>query len=269
MLQFVRTARELARCRALIEAAGLWDRPGFELWVMAEVPSVLSNLERYAELGIAGISIGSNDLTQLLLGADRDSETLSDTFDERDPAICDYLRQLIPRACAAGRTSSTADANSPTVARSGSQRDVPTYDLKPQMSAREVTTALIDGFTERRPQFAVVNLANADMVGHTGVLAATIAAVEVVDECLARITTAVQAAGGACVITADHGNAEQMLEPHGGPSTTHSCNPVPLIVTAPGVRLAPTGTLADVAPTILPLLGLNVPAQMSGRSLLR
>lgn len=98
MLPFVRTAAELERCRALIADAGLLDRRGFELWVMAEVPSVLFNLERYAALGIAGISIGSNDLTQLMLGADRDSELLAATFDERDPAITDYLGQLIPRA---------------------------------------------------------------------------------------------------------------------------------------------------------------------------
>ena len=106
MLPFVRTAHELARCRELIADAGLLHRPGFELWVMAEVPSVLFNLERYARLGVAGISIGSNDLTQLLLGADRDSETLADTFDERDPAVADYLRQLIPRARAAGLQTS-------------------------------------------------------------------------------------------------------------------------------------------------------------------
>lgn len=98
MLPFVRTAAELERCRALIADAGLLDRRGFELWVMAEVPSVLFNLERYAALGIAGISIGSNDLTQLMLGADRDSELLAATFDERDPAVTDYLGQLIPRA---------------------------------------------------------------------------------------------------------------------------------------------------------------------------
>jgi pyruvate,water dikinase len=98
MLPFVRTARELERCRALIAEAGLLDRPNFELWVMAEVPSVLFNLERYAELGVAGISVGSNDLTQLVLGADRDSEVLADTFDERDPAVTAYLRELIPRA---------------------------------------------------------------------------------------------------------------------------------------------------------------------------
>jgi pyruvate,water dikinase len=106
MLPFVRTSRELERCRDLIGEAGLLDRRGFELWVMAEVPSVLFNLEPYAALGIAGISIGSNDLTQLLLGADRDSEVLSDTFDERDPAVTGYLRELIPRARAAGLQTS-------------------------------------------------------------------------------------------------------------------------------------------------------------------
>lgn len=106
MLPFVRTTRELERCRSIVAEAGLLDRPGFELWVMAEVPSVLFNLERYASLGIAGISIGSNDLTQLLLGADRDSERLSETFDERDPAVTEYLRELIPRARAAGLQTS-------------------------------------------------------------------------------------------------------------------------------------------------------------------
>ena len=113
MLPFVRTAHELECCRDLIDAAGLLRRPGFELWVMAEVPSVLFNLERYAALGITGISIGSNDLTQLLLGADRDSGLLADTFDERDPAVCDYLRELIPRARRAGlRTSICGQAPS-------------------------------------------------------------------------------------------------------------------------------------------------------------
>jgi pyruvate, water dikinase len=106
MLPFVRTARELARCRALMEASGLLERPGFELWVMAEVPSVLFNLERYAELGVAGISIGSNDLTQLMLGADRDSELVAEVFDERDPAVVEYLRRLIPGARALGMQTS-------------------------------------------------------------------------------------------------------------------------------------------------------------------
>jgi len=113
MLPFVRTAAELERCRALVAAAGLLDRPNFELWIMAEVPSVLFNLERYARIGIAGISIGSNDLTQLMLGADRDSEVLASTFDERDPAILDYLGELIPRARELGlRTSICGQAPS-------------------------------------------------------------------------------------------------------------------------------------------------------------
>jgi pyruvate,water dikinase len=106
MLPFVRTERELVICRRLVAGAGLLDRPGFELWIMAEVPSVLFALERYAKLGVAGISIGSNDLTQLLLGADRDSELLAATFDERDPAVTEYLRQLIPAARALGLQTS-------------------------------------------------------------------------------------------------------------------------------------------------------------------
>ena len=106
MLPFVRTVRELAGCRELMEASGLLDRRGFELWVMAEVPSVLFNLVGYAKLGVAGISIGSNDLTQLLLGVDRDSELLAEVFDERDPAVVAYLEELIPQARALGLKTS-------------------------------------------------------------------------------------------------------------------------------------------------------------------
>ena len=106
MLPFVRTPVELEACREMIEAAGLLGRPDFELWVMAEVPSVLFHLARYAELGVKGISIGSNDLTQLMLGADRDSELLAELFDERDPAIVEYLRLLIPRARELGLATS-------------------------------------------------------------------------------------------------------------------------------------------------------------------
>ncbi len=106
MLPFVRTARELSTCRELVDEAGLLDQAGFELWVMAEVPSVLFNLARYAALGVAGISIGSNDLTQLLLGADRDSEILADVFDERDPAVVAYIQELLPAARALGLKTS-------------------------------------------------------------------------------------------------------------------------------------------------------------------
>ena len=149
-----------------------------------------------------------------------------------------------------------------------SQRDVATYDLKPEMSARGVATAFEHAFAEDHPLFTVINFANADMVGHTGVIPATITAVEMVDECLGRVVSAVHAAGGACVITADHGNAERMLESDASASTAHSTNPVPLIVTATDARLADTGTLADVAPTVLALLGLDAPPAMTGQSLL-
>ena len=148
-----------------------------------------------------------------------------------------------------------------------SRRDVPTYDLRPEMSAAEIVAAFTSGLHQDPPGFAIINFANADMVGHTGVLAATVTAVGTVDRCLGTIVDAVHAAGGACVITADHGNAEQMIEPDGGPGTTHSVNPVPLIVTAQGITLTPTGTLADVAPTVLDLLGMPRPPEMTGRSL--
>jgi pyruvate,water dikinase len=98
MIPFVRTPREVVAVREQMEAAGLLSRPGFELWVMAEVPSVLFHLGRYAELGVTGISIGSNDLTQLVLGADRDSELVAEVFDERDAAVTEYISQLLARA---------------------------------------------------------------------------------------------------------------------------------------------------------------------------
>ncbi|MGZ5320612.1 MAG: phosphoenolpyruvate synthase [Solirubrobacterales bacterium] len=120
MLPFVRTPRELTACRDMMAAAGLLERPGFELWVMAEVPSVYFHLERYAKLGVKGISIGSNDLTQLMLGADRDSEVLADLFDERDPAVADYLRLLIPRARELGLATSIC-GQAPSVHREYAQ----------------------------------------------------------------------------------------------------------------------------------------------------
>jgi len=150
-----------------------------------------------------------------------------------------------------------------------SPRDVPTYDHKPEMSAREAAAAFVAAFTEDRPRFAIINFANADMVGHTGVIEAAVRAIETVDECLGQVVAAVHGIGGACVVTADHGNADHMLEPDGTPNTAHSLNPVPLIVTVPGVSLRERGgILADVAPTVLDLLGIEQPPQMTGRSLL-
>jgi 2,3-bisphosphoglycerate-independent phosphoglycerate mutase len=151
-----------------------------------------------------------------------------------------------------------------------SPREVPTYDHKPQMSAREAARAFAAAWREDRPGFAIINFANADMVGHTGVIAAAVAAIEAVDECLGEVLAAVGECGGVCLVTADHGNAEHMLEPDASPNTAHSLNPVPLIVTMQGVSLQQQdGILADVAPTVLELLGIAQPVAMTGRSLLR
>jgi 2,3-bisphosphoglycerate-independent phosphoglycerate mutase len=150
-----------------------------------------------------------------------------------------------------------------------SPRDVPTYDHKPQMSAPEAAEAFVRAWGEEDFRFAIINFANADMVGHTGVIPAAVTAVETVDACLGRVVDAVQATGGVCIVTADHGNADHMLEPDGSPNTAHSLNPVPFVVTVDGARLDPEGgILADVAPTALELLGIDRPPEMTGRSLL-
>jgi 2,3-bisphosphoglycerate-independent phosphoglycerate mutase len=149
-----------------------------------------------------------------------------------------------------------------------SPRDVPTYDHKPQMSAPGVADAFVAAWREDRPKFAVINFANADMVGHTGVIPAAVRAVETVDACLGQVVAAVHEVGGVCIVTADHGNADHMLEADGSPNTAHSTNPVPLIVTSPARPVRAGGILADVAPTALELLGIDRPAAMTGRSLL-
>jgi 2,3-bisphosphoglycerate-independent phosphoglycerate mutase len=149
-----------------------------------------------------------------------------------------------------------------------SPRDVPTYDHKPEMSAPAAAEAFVEAWREDNPRFGIINFANADMVGHTGVIPAAVAAVETVDRWLGEVLGAVHAAGGACIITADHGNADHMLEPDGSPNTAHSLNPVPLIVTSPGLELRDGGILADVAPTVLAVLGIEQPAAMTGRSLI-
>jgi 2,3-bisphosphoglycerate-independent phosphoglycerate mutase len=148
-----------------------------------------------------------------------------------------------------------------------SPRDVPTYDKKPEMSAREAARAFTDHWREGDLAFGIINFANPDMVGHTGVIEAAVKAIETVDDCLGEVVKAVEESGGVCVITADHGNADQMLEPDGSPNTAHSKNPVPLIVTADVGELREGGTLADVAPTILALLGEDQPSQMTGTDL--
>jgi 2,3-bisphosphoglycerate-independent phosphoglycerate mutase len=155
-----------------------------------------------------------------------------------------------------------------------SPRDVPTYDHKPEMSARAAAAQFAAHWRRAHAagspyRFGIINFANPDMVGHTGVIDAAREAVEVADECLGEVVAAVQESGGALLVTADHGNADEMLEPDGSPDTAHSTNPVPLIATVDGAALGDGGILADVVPTALALLGIEQPAPMNGRSLLR
>jgi 2,3-bisphosphoglycerate-independent phosphoglycerate mutase len=149
---------------------------------------------------------------------------------------------------------------------------VATYDLQPEMSAPGITGELLRRLEGGSPyDLVVLNFANADMVGHTGLLEATIRAVEVVDDCVGQIVERVGALGGTTLITADHGNAEQMMDDGGGPLTAHTTNPVHLILVDQNRRTTArlrNGIFADVAPTMLGLLGLSVPADMTGRSLL-
>jgi 2,3-bisphosphoglycerate-independent phosphoglycerate mutase len=150
-----------------------------------------------------------------------------------------------------------------------SPRDVATYDEKPEMSARAAARAFCESWNAGDYRFAIINFANPDMVGHTGSIPAAVAAIETVDACLGDVVAAVHGSGGGCIVTADHGNADNMLEPDGSPNTAHSLNPVPLVVTVSSVRIdSEGGVLADVAPTALELLGIDQPAAMTGRSLL-
>src|SRR5689334_2911356 len=148
-----------------------------------------------------------------------------------------------------------------------SPRDVPTYDHKPEMSAEAAADAFVSHWTDDDYDFGIINFANPDMVGHTGSIPAAVKAIETVDACLGDVVRAVEEKGGALIITADHGNADNMLEPDGSPNTAHSLNPVPLIVTADAGSLRDGGILADVTPTVLDLLGLDQPDAMTGESL--
>jgi 2,3-bisphosphoglycerate-independent phosphoglycerate mutase len=149
---------------------------------------------------------------------------------------------------------------------------VATYDLKPEMSAEGIAETVEKAVEGSAFDVIVVNFANADMVGHSGKIEPTVKAVEAVDASLARIYAAVQRKGGAMIVTADHGNAEQMIDPAtGGPHTAHTTNPVPLIVVSEQknhFRLRPDGALQDISPTLLSLLGIPQPKEMTGHSLI-
>jgi 2,3-bisphosphoglycerate-independent phosphoglycerate mutase len=149
-----------------------------------------------------------------------------------------------------------------------SPQHVPTYDLAPEMSAAGVRDAVVQGLAEGADELVIVNFANPDMVGHTGVIEAAVRAVETVDACLGAIRPAAAAAGGLLCVTADHGNSEVMLEPDGSPNTAHTSNPVPLWIDRPGLALREGGALGDVAPTLCALMGWDAGPAMTGRPLL-
>jgi 2,3-bisphosphoglycerate-independent phosphoglycerate mutase len=151
-----------------------------------------------------------------------------------------------------------------------SPKGVATYDLAPEMSAAGVTDALVKGITSKDFDFILCNYANADMVGHSGSIPATIKAVETVDQSLARVLRAAESAGMRLIVTADHGNAEMLIDPEtGGPHTAHTTNPVPFVVVdwEQETQLRSGGALCDVAPTILSMLGVEQPAEMTGENL--
>lgn len=144
---------------------------------------------------------------------------------------------------------------------------VATYDLKPEMSAYEVTDALLNELNQDKFDAIILNFANPDMVGHSGMLEPTIKAIEAVDECLGKVVDLILEKGGAAIITADHGNSDEVVTLEGEPMTAHTTNPVPVIVTKPNLNLRDGGILADLAPTMLKLLGVNQPQEMTGKPL--
>ncbi len=144
---------------------------------------------------------------------------------------------------------------------------VATYDIQPEMSAHPVTDEVVKALSSGKYDVIILNYANLDMVGHTGFFDAAVKAVEAIDECIGRVFDAVNKAGGLLIITADHGNAEQMLDETGGIHTAHTCDPVPFLFCEKGVRLR-DGILADIAPTLLEILGIEKPQEMTGRSLI-
>jgi 2,3-bisphosphoglycerate-independent phosphoglycerate mutase len=250
------------RAREITRALNFEEFDGFAREVRPSLSSYVCMTEYDDSFGLA-VAFGQLSLTNILgqvlsargLGQFRCAETekyAHVTFffnGGLEAAFAGEARQLVP-----------------------SPKDVPTYDLKPQMSAAQVTEIVLARLAAADDAFILVNYANPDMVGHTGVLAAAIRAAETVDREVGTLCEAVRAKGGALIITADHGNCEQMLdEATGEPHTAHTLNPVPVILvddTRPNVSLRGGGSLRDVAPTVLELLGIEQPVEMTGRSLI-
>ena len=251
--------------RALAEPSfgedGAEDLPGWSGRGGAQPLERLSTLTRYEEGWPYPVAFSpehpSSTLAQVL--ADEGASQLHVAETEKYPHVTYFFNGGEERPCAGERREMVP-----------SPRDVPTYDHKPQMSAAQAADAFVGAWREDGARFGIINFANADMVGHTGVIAAAVKGIEAVDECLGHVIAAVHESGGLCLVTADHGNAEHMLEPDGSPNTAHSMNLVPVILTSPSVELREQGgILADVAPTLLQLLGIAQPEAMTGTSLIK
>ena len=146
---------------------------------------------------------------------------------------------------------------------------VATYDLQPEMSAYEVTDKVVEAINSNKYDTIILNYANCDMVGHTTVYDAAVKAVETVDECVGRVYEAVKKVNGTLIITADHGNADMIYDEEGKPFSAHTTNPVPFLVTKKGITLHETGNLGDITPTMLELLGITQPSEMTGKSMIK
>ena len=146
---------------------------------------------------------------------------------------------------------------------------IETFDMMPEMSAYQICDRVLKEIESEEYDTIILNFANCDMVGHTAVMDATIKAVEVVDECIGKIEEAVKKVGGTLIITADHGNADMLVNELGLPHTAHTTNPVPFCILKEGLELHETGNLGDVAPTMLELLGVEIPKDMTGKSMIK
>ena len=249
------------RAREITRALALDDFDGFERRKRPQLAGYVCLTEYDATFGLP-IAFGSTELTNILGGvlAAAGLKQLRIAETEKYAHVTFFFNGGVETPFAG---EDRALIPSP--------KEVATYDQKPEMSAVQVTDKLLNLLDQDLYDVVVLNYANCDMVGHTGIEAAAIAAVEAVDACVGRIVAAVQEKGGAVLITADHGNAEQMCDDNGEPFTAHTTNPVWLVLVDDrrrGSALREGGRLADVAPTMLKMLGLAQPKEMTGESLL-